>query len=179
MLGTLFAIAVVMHGPLSQPATRSPVRVIRAMGLGHPPPWMSGGQARLMARRAAEVRAVRNLAVKLGFGRRARVRGFRYAATIYRPDGSVEVVVEQPVRTVPTYVGMKDRPSSLQPSSLILHPSAVGLGFAHHVVSAQFSVVSQLFRVVNPSVAAPGLDGRPYRQSLSGSRRCRLHRTYR
>lgn len=122
MLGTLFAIAVVMSGPLGQPATRPPVRVIRAMGLGHPPPRMSGGQARLMARRAAEVRAVRNLAVKLGFGRRARVRGFRYATTIYRPDGSVEVVVEQPVRTVPTYVGMKDWPSSLQPSSFSHQP---------------------------------------------------------
>jgi hypothetical protein len=49
-----------------------------------------------MARRAAEVVAVRNLATRLGCGRRARIRGFRYAATTYRADGSVEVVVEYP-----------------------------------------------------------------------------------
>lgn len=99
MLGTLFAIAVVMPGPLDKPATRPSVGVIRAMGLGHPTLRMSGGQARLMARRAAEVRAVRNLAVKLGSGRRARICGFRYAATRYRPDGSVHVVVEYPMST--------------------------------------------------------------------------------
>ena len=149
MLGTLFAIAIVVPGPLGQPATRSPVRVIRAMGLGHPPPQMSGGQARLMARRAAEVRAVRNLAVKLGFGRRARVRGFRYTATRYRPDGSVEVVVEQPVRTVPTYVGMWERQDG---ATLEVRPRK-----ARQVV-------------VNPLAAVAGSSGRPCRRLLSGSR---------
>ena len=68
--------------------------VLRAAGIGKPPPRLSGAQARLMARRAAEVRAVRNLARKLGHGGRATVRGFQYRGTEYFSDGSVKVVVE-------------------------------------------------------------------------------------
>ena len=70
--------------------------VVRASGVGYPPPRMRGVRGRLMARRAAEVVAVRNLATKLGYTRRATIRGFRYASTAYRADGSVEVVVEYP-----------------------------------------------------------------------------------
>lgn len=102
MVGTLLAIAVVMPGPPGQPAKRVSAGAIRAMGLGHPPLWMGGGQARLMARRAAEVRAVRSLAMKLGSGRRTRICGFRYAATAYRSDGTVYVVVEHPMSTSTT-----------------------------------------------------------------------------
>lgn len=67
---------------------------IRVTGVGNPPRNVSGAQARLMARRAAEVIAVRNLATTLGCSRRAVISGFRYASTTYRADGSVEVVVE-------------------------------------------------------------------------------------
>lgn len=74
----------------------SVANVICATGTGYPPPRMKGVRAKLMARRAAEVVAVRNLATKLGYGRRATIRGFRYAATTYHADGSVEVVVEYP-----------------------------------------------------------------------------------
>lgn len=70
--------------------------VVRAMGIGKPPRRMAGAQAKLMARRAAEVRAVRNLAIKLGYGPRATVRGFRYVSTEYLVDGSVRVMVEIP-----------------------------------------------------------------------------------
>jgi len=47
-----------------------------------------------MAKRAAEVRAVRNLAGKLGRPQTTTIRGFRYVSTTYRADGSARVVVE-------------------------------------------------------------------------------------
>lgn len=72
----------------------SPMVVVRATGMGRPPPRMKEPRARLMARRAAEVVAVRNLSVKLGHGRHAIVRNFRYVSTEYRPDRSVVVTVE-------------------------------------------------------------------------------------
>ncbi len=87
-------------GPTAQrgvPASPRPASV-RARGIGHPPPQRQGAQARLMARRAAEVRAVRNLGRKLGLPSRAHIRGFRYVHTEYRADGSVVVVVEFPER---------------------------------------------------------------------------------
>jgi hypothetical protein len=81
---------------LAQPTAdgRQPGATVRASGIGYPPRHMRGPQARLMARRAAEVVAVRNLTRTLGHGWSARVRGFRYVSTTYRPDGSVLVVVE-------------------------------------------------------------------------------------
>jgi hypothetical protein len=75
-------------------AKSEPSHVIRATGVGHPPPHRHGARARLMARRAGQVRAVRNLAAALGCHGRTTIRGFRYSATTYRADGSVEVVVE-------------------------------------------------------------------------------------
>jgi hypothetical protein len=52
-----------------------------------------------MAKRAAEVVAVRNLATKLGYGDRARLTGFRYVSAHSRSDGSVMVVVETTLGT--------------------------------------------------------------------------------
>jgi len=68
--------------------------VIVATGYGRPPKRLQGARARMMARRAAEVVAVRNLARKLGFSHPVRIRGFRYAHTSYHADGSVSVTVE-------------------------------------------------------------------------------------
>jgi len=102
MLGAFFILGMVITGPLSQPVVQPPGCVIRATGVGHPPPGMTGGRARLMARRAAEVWAVRNLVTKLGCRGRATIRGFHYAATTYRADGSVEVVVEYVVNASAT-----------------------------------------------------------------------------
>ena len=68
--------------------------IVRATGLGYPPPGMRAGQARLMARRAAEVTAVRNLATRLQLGPQARLPAFRYVATKNLANGSVEVTVE-------------------------------------------------------------------------------------
>ena len=77
-----------------RPRTRpSEVANVAATGLGRPQPNIGGGRARLMAKRAAEVIAVRNLARKLGLGPRATVRGFRYLPAKYLPDGRVEVTV--------------------------------------------------------------------------------------
>ena len=86
-----WALVVAQH-PV-EPAA-SCVVVVRATGIGRPPPQMRNPRARLMARRAAEVVAVRNLAVKLGRGRHAIVRNFRYVSTRYRTDRSVVVTVE-------------------------------------------------------------------------------------
>lgn len=104
----LFLAALMLPGPPQAGAHQQPVRVVHAanseptavgseptaVGIGHPPAHMRGAQARLMAKRAAEVRAVRNLATKVGHGRRTTIRGFRYLSTTYRTDGSVRVVVK-------------------------------------------------------------------------------------
>ncbi|MFQ5461559.1 MAG: hypothetical protein ACE5E5_02925 [Phycisphaerae bacterium] len=80
--------------PASVP--RIPANVIVATGHGKPPKRLTGARARMMARRAAEIVAVRNLARKLRIGNR--IRGFRYAHTAYHADGSVTVTVEYPRR---------------------------------------------------------------------------------
>ena len=71
------------------PATQA--SVVRARGIGRPPRHLTGTRAHLMARRAGEVTAVRNLAKALGT---RRVRGFRYVSYLTRADGTVEVTVE-------------------------------------------------------------------------------------
>lgn len=97
------------HGalpPNTSPTHASPKankNITRAVGIGRPPAHMKGAQARLMARRAAEVIAVRNLARKLGMRSKARLRGFRYVLTEYRADGTVKVVVEYPRRRASSY----------------------------------------------------------------------------
>jgi len=71
-----------------------PANVVVATGHGKPPKRLRGARAKMMARRAAEVVAVRNLARKLNLGNPARIRGFRYTRTAYHADGSVTVTVE-------------------------------------------------------------------------------------
>ena len=78
-----------------QPPKKPHPGVVRATGIGKPPRRMADARAKLMARRAAEVGAVRNLAIKLGYGQRAVIRGFRYVSTEYLADGSVRVTVEE------------------------------------------------------------------------------------
>ena len=97
----LILLATVCGPPLHWPASQSPgFTVVQAKGIGLPPPGKSGVQARLMAQRAAEVNAVRNLTRMLG-GPATRP-SFRYVSRTSRPDGSVEVVVETRVyRKVP------------------------------------------------------------------------------
>jgi len=80
----------------SVPAKPVQVVTVQATGVGFPPRHMKGARARLMAQRAAEVVAVRNLAGRLGH--RSSVHGFRYVSARTNADGSVYVVVETKVR---------------------------------------------------------------------------------
>jgi len=105
--------------PASATPPQAPPSVIRATGVGYPPRRVGGARARLLARRAAEVVAQRNLALKVGrtcanskasqiVSRtvRARLGGLRYVGERDLPNGGVEVTVEyrpaQPVRRTAT-----------------------------------------------------------------------------
>lgn len=87
--------------------------VIRAVGIGRPPEGKTGPQATLMARRAAEVVALRNLTAMVegqqisqspGGEITAITKGFIAGYTLLPPrtlpDGTVEVAVELPVMQV-------------------------------------------------------------------------------
>jgi len=109
MIRRLFIICSIMSVALTVPQSSSfgaPVishtvhpairqqETIRENGIGRPPRNLQGPRARLMARRAAEVQAVRNLARKLGLPRHTVVRGIHYTKTDYHPNGTVVVEVQ-------------------------------------------------------------------------------------
>lgn len=102
---------------------------VQAVGIGYPQRHLKGARARLMARRAAEVVAVRNLARKLGYPRRAAIRGFRYVSAEYLDDGSVRVTAEYPLRAycAPSTV-KKPAPSPGRrfPRRTVIDPVTVG-----------------------------------------------------
>jgi hypothetical protein len=112
----------VQHGQRDE----NPPAAIRTTGIGKPSPGRPSAQSRLMARRAAEVVAVRNLAAKLhnvsvdsteGTGHitmATRIRGFRYRSSRLLPDGRVEVTVELPL----THRSACNTPTALRPSAL-------------------------------------------------------------
>jgi len=77
---------------------------IRATGIGYPPGHLRGAQARLMAQRAALIKAIKNLSVRLGLGPGAKISGYQVVQTVRLADGGYRVTVEimvkprQPVR---------------------------------------------------------------------------------
>ena len=132
-----------------QPPKKPHLGVVRAVGIGKPPRRMRGAQAKLMARRAAEVRAVRNLAIKLGYGRRATVRGFRYVSTEYLVDGSVRVMVEIPCSVVKHQPRTKN--SSVRSTNV---RDRIGVGqFSEHRARARWHVGAEC-----PQAGACGSD---------------------
>jgi hypothetical protein len=64
---------------------------VEARGVGYPPARMRQPQARLMARRAAEVGAVRTLYRQINPANPVQGIPFRYVSSVTRPDGSVVV----------------------------------------------------------------------------------------
>ena len=107
----LVALTVLMSPPHRVcAAVQGAPSVVQATGIGKPPAGRAPAQAYLMARRAAEVVAVRNLAAQLagandgpsasarGVRLQATLRGFRYVAVRTLSDGRVEVTVEMPLR---------------------------------------------------------------------------------
>jgi hypothetical protein len=107
MLTTCITVWLTISGLAAEGSAPTPSATVQAVGIGYPPPRMRGAQARLMAGRAAEVVALRNLAAKLRLGPRAHLPAFRYVGTKHFTNGSVEVTVE----TIVT-VGPVARPGS-------------------------------------------------------------------
>lgn len=97
MLTAFIMVSVTLGGSTGHGSLPMPSTTVQAVGIGYPPPRIAGAQSRLMARRAAEVAALRNLAVKLGLGTQGRLPSFRYVSTRRLPNGSVEVMVETTV----------------------------------------------------------------------------------
>ncbi|MBI1826765.1 MAG: hypothetical protein HY287_12440 [Planctomycetes bacterium] len=87
----LCAILLSVGSPMPPRVHHVPVQ---ASGIGYPPRGLHGPQARLMAERAAQVLAVRNLSNRLGGGSTAYLPGFRVVSRSVRANGAVEVVVE-------------------------------------------------------------------------------------
>lgn len=121
-LAVLIASGTFGPGTTQPAAVDEAPAVIRATGIGRPPAGRPPAQARLMARRAAEVVAVRNLAAKVyghhvessgGTQRttvRGLIRGHRYLPARVLPDGRVQVTVELPVRQIHgNYTNLTDR----------------------------------------------------------------------
>jgi len=94
--------------------------MVEAEGVGRPPAGKTGAQATLMARRAAEVVAVRNLGLKeAGVDTNIRtgrirwsgvVRGYQVVSESSRPDGSAVVVVRKSTESTKTVTPPRQPP---------------------------------------------------------------------
>lgn len=82
-------LPLMMSQPTTQNVQQPPAMV--GQGVGRPSPRHAPAQARLMARRAAEVRAVHSLGLQATGQQSFFIRGFQYQYHGVRPDGSVVV----------------------------------------------------------------------------------------
>ena len=110
MVTTCITVWLTISGLAWEGSPQTPSATVQAVGVGYAPARMRGAQARLMALRAAEVAAVRNLAAKLQLGPRAHLSGFRYVSTKHLPNGAVEVTVETTVITSSTQPPARTHP---------------------------------------------------------------------
>ncbi len=106
MTNALMTIMLAWGAAGTQPAPEADTVIVQATGMGRARAGLRGPQARLMAERAAQVGAVRNLRAKLGglssrggegaeqFHVEGEVRGHRFGPTRFREDGTAEVTVE-------------------------------------------------------------------------------------
>lgn len=96
-ISLLAAFFIAGVAPLAEAAALPVQRVtpvVRAQGWGRPPAKYAGARAKLMARRAAEVVALRNLAARLNLPPGGVLRGFTWRPPTYHADGSVTIIVE-------------------------------------------------------------------------------------
>ncbi len=98
MLITIIIMSLTVGDTVHQNGSSPTTVTVRATGIGFPPAKGRAEQKRLMARRAAEVVAVRNLSAKLGPESSRHLPPFRYVSTQEHPNGSVEVTVETEVK---------------------------------------------------------------------------------
>jgi len=97
MIATWVFLGLTLAGapsPSTPLTSTSGNRSVVAVGEGRAPANVRGSQAKLMARRAAEVVALRNLARELKLPASTVVRGFRFVSVVYNTDGSAIVTVE-------------------------------------------------------------------------------------
>lgn len=86
---------ITLHAlPPTEPQPPVVLQVVAATGHGRAPAHIRNPQARLMARRAAEVVALRNLAHELKLPPTTALRGHRTVSVTDQPDGSAIVTLE-------------------------------------------------------------------------------------
>jgi hypothetical protein len=94
MFSSILIYTAIIAAPILQPVVEGRPQIIQTTGMGRPSLRHPPAQACLMARRAAEVAAVRNAARADGQGNVMFVRGFQYLHSRTHADGSVEVTVQ-------------------------------------------------------------------------------------
>lgn len=97
MIATYLLLAPLWLATPDPQAVQTPppaAHFVLVTGNGRAPARATGPQTRLMAKRAAEIVALRNLSKELGLASPASLSGFRYVSSAHHADGSVTVTVE-------------------------------------------------------------------------------------
>ena len=136
---------------------------IRATGIGYPPRHLTGPRATLMARRAAEVLAVRNLGAKLQANQttfrhngteyrqtNTTIRGYRYLPARNLPGGAVEVTVEWGPPTASPIQSVATQPA---PSQAEVQRLRAQLQAERQAAQAQIEALRQEIAELNRQIA--------------------------